>query len=94
MDSESEILRLRDWRHDEVDPLLRAHMLRIELLEADMKTLKPSVASMLEDDRIEKGVNLRIRNEHTLRFTRLQRFGALALGLVSLAGVVSNWWHP
>lgn len=89
MDRDYEIERLRDWKHDYVDPTLVAFKFRIELTEQEQSRLDErlsrlwrTVNDMVEADKIADAVAKKVQKRNKLELTLVQRFaGAIIFGI-------------
>lgn len=85
MDSDYEIQRLRDWRH-EADATLLAFKWRIEQLEKIVRELGPKLDRMARSDEIADAVAERVRGDRRVKFTRWQT----VFGLIATAAAVAD----
>lgn len=89
MDVDSEIVRLREWRH-ETDKTLWAIGLQLKQLSQDVTSLAPEVHRLADAERIAHEVAKRLRAQSTLRLSNLQRVGAAVLGLLTAADLIQR----
>lgn len=85
-----EIARLRDWRHDHVDPELLAHGWRIDALDRVRKDVERRLVlcenelqTMTKADEIARAVSDQVRKDRQLGLTLLQKVGVGAFALCS-----------
>lgn len=84
-----ELLKLRNWRHDVVDPELQAFKWQIgaldkwrEVVDRDLGKLQGDFVSMQSKEAIASAVAEQLRRDRAFGLSLLQKLG---LGLVALA---------
>lgn len=97
MDIDFEIVRLRDWKHDKVDPALTAFFARIRLLEKNQDRLEhrltrvaKKVDDMIEADKIAEAVAKRVQKRNRLELSIAQKIGGTLLFIVTLTDLLHN----
>lgn len=95
-----EIVRLRDWRHDEVEPRLAAYEKTLEFLrgrgdgfERRLTALEERMQAMAESEKIGQAVAAAMQKQHGGSLTRRQRLVGYLVALAAVVGAVIQVVH-
>lgn len=87
---DGEIQRLRDWRHDKVEPFMVSTEWRLKEMERLLREMGPKLDRVARADEIAEAVSQRMGEDRTVRFTHWQRLGGFLLGMIALGDLIAN----